>query len=72
MDSLIDAARDGKDVSAFIELKARFDEEANLRWGEKLEKAGVKVKYSFPGLKVHSKIAWVRRKEMERIKHMLT
>ena len=63
MDSLIDAARDGKDVSAFIEVKARFDEEANLRWGEKLEKAGVKVKYSFPGLKVHSKIAWIRRKE---------
>lgn len=63
MDALIDAARAGKSVSVFIEVKARFDEEANLRWGEKLEKAGAKVMYSFPGLKVHSKIAWIRRKE---------
>lgn len=68
MDALTDAARDGKDVSVFIEVKARFDEEANLRWGEKLEKAGVKVKYSFPGLKVHSKIAWIRRKEGKEFK----
>ncbi len=63
MEALIDAARDGKRVSVFIEVKARFDEEANLRWGEKLTKAGVHVQYSFPGLKVHSKIAWIKRKE---------
>lgn len=63
MDALMDAARSGKNVSVFIEVKARFDEEANLRWGEKLTKAGAKVFYSFPGLKVHSKIAWIRRKE---------
>lgn len=63
MDALLDAVRAGKEVSVFIEVKARFDEEANLRWGEKLTKAGVKVHYSFPGLKVHSKIAWIRRKE---------
>jgi len=63
MEALIDAARAGKKVSVFIEVKARFDEEANLRWGEKLEKAGVIVKYSFPELKVHSKIAWIRRIE---------
>lgn len=63
MEALIDAAREGKKVSVFIEVKARFDEEANLRWGEKLEKAGVMVKYSFPELKVHSKIAWIRRME---------
>jgi polyphosphate kinase len=44
-------------VYAFIEVKARFDEEANLRWGEQLEKAGIVVRYSFPGLKVHSKAA---------------
>ncbi|MEP7269280.1 MAG: polyphosphate kinase 1 [Saprospiraceae bacterium] len=68
MDALMDAARGGKEVSVFIEVKARFDEEANLRWGEKLEKAGAKVYYSFPGLKVHSKIAWVRRKEGNRYK----
>jgi len=63
MDALINAVRSGKQVYAFIEVKARFDEEANLRWGEQLEKAGIVVRYSFPGLKVHSKIALVRRLE---------
>lgn len=63
MDSLIKASRAGKNVTAFIEVKARFDEERNLDWGETLEKAGVKVHYSFPGLKVHSKSALVRRIE---------
>ena len=63
MDALINAVRAGKQVYAFIEVKARFDEEANLRWGEQLEKAGITVRYSFPGLKVHSKIALVRRLE---------
>lgn len=61
MDALIRAARNGKNVFVFIEVKARFDEEANLAWGEKLEKAGVKIRYSFPGLKVHAKIALVRK-----------
>lgn len=63
MDALMQASRAGKNVTAFIEVKARFDEERNLGWGEKLEKAGVKVHYSFPGLKVHSKSALVRRIE---------
>lgn len=63
MDALINAVKSGKQVYAFIEVKARFDEEANLRWGEQLEKAGIVVRYSFPGLKVHSKIALVRRIE---------
>lgn len=63
MDALIQASRAGKNVTAFIEVKARFDEERNLDWGETLEKAGVKVHYSFPGLKVHSKSALVRRIE---------
>lgn len=63
MDALIDAARNGKEVKAFIEVKARFDEEANLRWGERLSAAGVKVQYSFPGLKVHSKMAMITRTE---------
>jgi polyphosphate kinase len=63
MDALINAVKAGKQVYAFIEVKARFDEEANLRWGEHLERAGVVVRYSFPGLKVHSKIALVRRME---------
>ena len=51
------------EIHCFIELKARFDEEANLQWGEKLEKAGVDVHYSFPGLKVHSKSALIIREE---------
>ena len=63
LDSLVEATRNGKRVSAFIEVKARFDEEANLNWGEKLSEAGVKVHYSWPGLKVHSKLALVRRIE---------
>lgn len=65
MQALMDAVKAGKQVSVFIEVKARFDEEANLEWGEKLEKAGVNVHYSFPGVKVHSKIALVRRVEEE-------
>ncbi len=63
MEALMDAVEAGKQVTAFIEVKARFDEEANLEWGEKLEKAGIKVYYSFPGLKVHSKLAIIRRIE---------
>ncbi len=68
MRALLDAVKSGKKVTAFIEVKARFDEENNLVWGEKLEAAGVNVHYSFPGLKVHSKIALVRRKEKKGIK----
>lgn len=68
MQALMQAAQSGKKVFAFIEVKARFDEEANLSWGEKLEKAGVKVNYSFPGLKVHSKLAMVKRTEKNQTK----
>ena len=63
MESLIEAVKHGKQVSAFVEVKARFDEEANLNWGARLSEAGVKVHYSWPGLKVHSKLALVRRIE---------
>jgi len=63
MDALLEAVRLGKHVTAFIEVKARFDEEANLIWGEKLEAAGVNVYYSIPGIKVHAKMALVRRIE---------
>ncbi|GAB5550902.1 MAG: polyphosphate kinase 1 [Saprospiraceae bacterium] len=63
MQALIDAVAAGKQVSVFIEVKARFDEEANLKWGGILERAGVQVQYSFPGVKVHAKIALVRRLE---------
>jgi len=63
MEALMKSAKNGKQVSAFIEAKARFDEAANLSWGERLQKAGVNVFYSFPGIKVHAKIAMVRRVE---------
>ena len=63
MKALMDAVKAGKQVSVFIEVKARFDERANLEWGEKLEAAGVNVNYSFPGVKVHSKLALVLRQE---------
>ena len=62
MNALIDAAKSGKKITAFVEVKARFDEEANLRWARRLENAGVKVLYSVPGLKVHSKLALVKKK----------
>jgi polyphosphate kinase len=63
MNALIEAAEAGKEVFVFIEVKARFDEEANLEWGERLEAAGVKVAYSLPGVKIHSKLALVQRNE---------
>lgn len=63
MEALIKAAKKGKQVTAFIEIKARFDEIANIKWGEKLQKAGVKVLYSIPGIKVHAKMALVIRNE---------
>ncbi len=63
LNALMRAVRHGKQVSVFVEIKARFDEAANLEWGEKLEKAGVRVFYSFPGLKVHAKLALIRRAE---------
>ncbi len=67
MAALMNAVKAGKQVSVFVEVKARFDEEANLDWGEKLENAGVSVQYSFPGVKVHSKVALITRQERKKI-----
>lgn len=61
--ALISAARNGKKVTVFVELKARFDEENNIWWAKQLKKAGVNVLYSLPNLKVHAKIALVRRRQ---------
>ena len=61
--ALIRAAQKGKNVMAFVELKARFDEEQNIHWAFEMEKHGVKVFYSFPGLKVHAKTALITREE---------
>ena len=60
---LVRAAENGKKVTAFIEVKARFDEELNFASADALEKAGVKVFFSFPGLKVHSKLCLIERIE---------
>lgn len=68
MEHLIEAAENGKQVTVFIEIKARFDEEANLHWGEKLSRAGIQVHYSLPGIKVHSKLALIRRIENDKPK----
>jgi len=61
--ALIEAARQGKEVSAFVEVKARFDEARNLKWAGEMEAAGVTVFYSKPGIKVHAKMALVTREE---------
>lgn len=65
--ALISAARNGKKVTVFVELKARFDEANNLRWARKMREAGVKIIYSIPGLKVHAKVALVKKRVGSRI-----
>lgn len=59
--ALISAAKNGKKVTVFVEVKARFDEANNLKWAQEMEKAGIHIIYSIPGLKVHAKIALVKR-----------
>jgi polyphosphate kinase len=63
INALINAARNGKYVTVFMELQARFDEEANILWTERLQEEGVKVIHGIPGFKVHSKLILIRRKE---------
>jgi polyphosphate kinase len=61
INALLNAARNGKSVTTVVELQARFDEEANILWGNKLLDEGVKVIYGVPGLKVHSKLCLITR-----------
>jgi polyphosphate kinase len=66
VNALISAAKNGKKVTAFIELKARFDEANNIKWSRVMKNAGVKLIYSDPTIKVHSKIALVKKRVAEK------
>ena len=65
INTLISAAQNGKKVTVFVELKARFDEENNMSTAERMEQAGIRIIYSIPGLKVHAKGAVILRKDTE-------
>ncbi len=67
--ALLTALERGKSVTAFIEAKARFDEASNIYWGDQLKAAGGKVLYSYPGIKVHSKLLLIQRRENEKIRN---
>lgn len=65
INALINAARNGKAVTAVLEIQARFDEEANIYWGDRLQEEGVRVIFGVPGLKVHSKLCLINRREKD-------
>ena len=67
INSLINAIKNGKKVTAIVELQARFDEEANIRWANKLNDEGVKVIYGVPGIKLHSKLFLITRQEQNKL-----
>lgn len=69
MNSLIDAVHNGKTVTVVVELQARFDEEANINWSKRLVDAGVRVTFGAPGLKIHSKLLLISRREDDGIKY---
>lgn len=68
VNALVNAVRNGKQVTVVLELRARFDEEANLAWKERLEEEGVKVVLGLPDMKVHAKICLIKKKEFNTIR----
>jgi polyphosphate kinase len=71
VEALLDAIQNGKQVAALVELKARFDEESNIEWAQKLEREGVHVVYGLPGVKVHAKMAMIVRREGAEIRRYI-
>ena len=69
LNALLNAVKNGKSVVAVLELQARFDEEANIYWANRLKEEGVKVIFGVPGLKVHSKLCLVTRNEKDKLAH---
>jgi polyphosphate kinase len=69
INALINAVRNGKQVTVMLELRARFDEEANLEWKERLEDEGVKVLIGIPNMKVHAKLCVIRKRVADRVLH---
>lgn len=63
--ALINAARNGKKVTVVVELLARFDESSNINWAQKMEEAGIKVIFGVEGLKIHSKLTYIKHKEKD-------
>jgi len=68
VNALINAVRNGKQVTVILELRARFDEEANMLWKERLEEEGVKVFFGLPAMKVHAKLCVIKKREFNRTK----
>ncbi len=69
LNSIIDAAHNGKKVTVVVELQARFDEQANIQWTKTLQEAGVKVIHGIPSLKIHSKLLLIKRKNGKALEH---
>ncbi|WP_321997918.1 polyphosphate kinase 1 [Draconibacterium orientale] len=69
VNALLNAVRNGKKVTVIIELQARFDEEANIFWSNKLQEEGATVINGIPGMKIHSKLAWVHREEEDMMRN---
>ena len=69
VEALCEAAENGKDVLVLVELKARFDEENNIEWSRRLEKAGCTVIYGLEGYKVHSKLCLITKRSEDRIEY---